>query len=112
MILRIRENPWRVFSWITFSMCFITPFILLLSKEVKKTPLAYGMTCLIVLAGVWLERYVIVMPQMTGNVVPLGLVELGMTLGFIGGYVLCVKAFLAKYPLIPISHPYFHGAAH
>lgn len=108
MILRVRENPWRVLSWICFGMCFVTPFILLLSKELKKTPFAYGSTCLIILVGVWLERYILVMPQLTGSELPIGLMEVGMTLGFVGAYILCVKNFLSKVPLIAVSHPYLH----
>ena len=105
LILRTREEPWKTLSWVTFGMAWVTPFILLLSKDLKKTPPAYACACVIALLGVWLERYVVVMPQVSPNAIPLGFFELGLFLGFAAAYVLSVKLFLTKYPLIPVAHP-------
>lgn len=110
LILRIRENPWRLLSWATIAMCFFVPFILLLSEDVKKTPLAYALVCVIILIGLWCERYVLIMPQISPHRIPIGPLEIGFFLGFLGTYGLCVTSFLKKYPILPYSDPVLEEA--
>lgn len=110
LILRTREYPWKSVAWIVFPMAFIIPFILLLSRDVKKTRLAYGFSCLVLMTGVWLDRYLIIMPQVSPKTVPFGIFEIGIFIGFLGAYILCIRCFLSKYPFLPISHPLTHGS--
>ncbi len=105
MILRTREMPWQGLGWIVFGMCFIIPFILLLSDDLKKTPLAYTTVATLILVGIWLEKYMIVMPQISPEHIPLSLFDLAFTLGFLGFFVLCIHSFLAKYPCVTVSSP-------
>ena len=110
MILRTREMPWQGLGWIVFGMCFVIPFVLLLSRDVKKTPRAYSTVALIILVGIWLEKYLIITPQVSPDHIPLGLFDLGVTLGFMGGFVLCIHGFLARYPYVPVSSPLMRGS--
>ncbi|RME60573.1 MAG: hypothetical protein D6780_03165, partial [Candidatus Dadabacteria bacterium] len=105
LIVRTREFPWKGLSWVCFSFCFIIPFVVLLSEDVKKSPLAYVPTYLMVIVGIWLERYIIVMPQLSPGVIPFSIVEVGIFLGFLGVFGLCVQKFLSTYPIVPVSHP-------
>jgi hypothetical protein len=109
MILRTREYPWKGLGWTVLSMCFILPFILLISRDVKKTPFAISFVCSIIAVGIWLERYIIVMPQLSPGAIPFGLIEIGVTMGFIGIYVLSISNFLGKFPYAPLSHPLTYG---
>ncbi len=111
IITRLREYPWKGYAWITFTMCFIIPFITLLSRDVKRTPVALSFICCIILVGVWLEKYMIIMPQISPKVVPLGLMEAFTFIGFLGVYALSVIGFLRKYPMVPLSHPLTRGSA-
>jgi len=99
---------------ITLILCFVAPWTILLSRGLKKIPKAYfAIACLMAL-GIWLERYVTNMPSvhsyhMPQNMnLPLGLVEVGMTAGFLGAFLLVVLNFLAKYPAAVISDPFMH----
>jgi hypothetical protein len=111
LILRTREFPWKGLAWIVFPMCFIIPFISLLSRDVKKNPVTYGAVCLTLMTGVWLDRYLIIMPEISPSHIPLGLTEVGIFIGFLGAYLICIRSFLSKFPYVTVSHPLTHGSA-
>ena len=111
LILRTRDYPWKGLAWVVFPMCFIIPFICLLSRDVKKNPVTYGVVCLVLMAGVWLDRYLIIMPEISPHHIPFGVTEVGIFVGFLGAYLLCIRNFLSKYPFVPVSHPLTHGSA-
>jgi hypothetical protein len=92
-------------------MAFIIPFVSLLSRDVKKTPAAYAVVCLTLMTGVWLDRYLIIMPTVSPTKIPFGITEIGLFIGFLGCYLLCIRAFLSKFPFVPVSHPLTHGSA-
>jgi hypothetical protein len=110
LILRTREFPWKGLAWLAFPMAFIIPFITLLSRDLKKTPVSYAAVCLCLMTGVWLDRYLIIMPEITPHHIPFGIYEVGIFIGFLGAYLCCIRAFLSKYPFVPISHPLTHGS--
>jgi hypothetical protein len=109
MILRTREYPWKAWGWVTFAMCFIMPFILLLSRDLKRTPAAFATVGLLIFLGIWAEKYIAIMPNISPGSIPFGALEFGLFLGFLGMYVLSVLNFLSKLPFIPVSHPQTQG---
>lgn len=109
MILRTREYPWKAIGWATLALAWIFPFILMVSRDVKKTPWALSLVCGIICCGLWLERYIVIMPQLFPTHIPFGIVEVGVTMGFAGIYVLSIANFLGKFPFVPLSHPLTYG---
>jgi hypothetical protein len=105
MILRTREMPWKGLGMATLGMCFIIPFLTLLSRDVKRTSKFYATVACIILVGLWCERYILVMPQLYPSVIPFGILQVGIFLGFFGAYALSVKSFLEKYPSVAVSDP-------
>lgn len=105
LMVRTREFPWKIIGWMVFSLCFVIPFILLLSRDLKRTPQAFRVVCIMVLIGMWLEKYVVVMPSIYPDEIPFFALEFGLFFGFMGVYILAIQGFLAKYPFLPISHP-------
>ena len=110
LIIRTRIEPWNVWGWVTFSMCFVVPFILLLSRDLKRTPRAFAVVCSIILLGIWCEKYITVMPQMSPKIIPFGVIEVGLFLGFLGIYGMCIQGFLKRFPYLPVSHPLTRGS--
>ena len=110
LILRTREFPWKGLAWIAFPMAFVIPFITLLSRDLKKTPKTYAVVCLTLMAGVWLDRYLIIMPEVSPHHIPFGITEIGIFVGFLGAYLLCIRTFVSKYPFLQVSHPLTHGS--
>lgn len=110
LILRTREFPWKGLAWFVFPMCFIIPFVSLLSRDIKKNRATYAVVCIVLMTGVWLDRYLIIMPEISPHHIPLGVREVGIFIGFLGAYLLCIRSFLSKYPYVPVSHPLTHGS--
>ena len=103
MILRTRELPWKALAWITLGLCFVIPFILLLSRDLKKTPIAFRLVCLIIFAGMWCQMYLVIMPSLSPGKIPFSLLDLGLCAGFAGIYILAIAGFLRRYPCIPVA---------
>ena len=110
LMLRTRIEPWKNWGWVTFGMCFVLPFILLLSRDLKRTPKAFGTVAVIILLGIWSEKYITVMPQVSPDAIPFGIIEIGLFLGFLGIYALSIQSFLRKFPALPVSHPLTRGS--
>lgn len=106
MILRTREFPWMGLGYVVFTCCFIFPFVLLLSDDIKKNPMTYRIVASVILIGMWLEKYVIIMPQLSQHMIPLGLLDVAMFIGFLGLYRWRVHGFLEKYPYVAVANMY------
>jgi len=114
MIVRTRIPPWWGMGWFTFAMCFVIPFILLLSEDIKRVPKAFRVVCSIIFIGIWFEKFMIIMPEITPTRIPSTLTEIIfqilLFLGFLGAYLLSLRTFIAKFPFIPFSHPLTKGS--
>ncbi len=94
-------GPWRPFGIAVFLMVFLIPFISLLGEKPKKTPGWLLAIALVSLAGVWLERYLEIVPSINGGAGPaIGVPELGALLLFGGLYALSYSWFAGRYPMI------------
>ena len=111
VILRVKLSPWGPLAWVILFMILIIPFFVLLSRRVKlKRGPMIGLTVLI-LAGMWLERFILVVPSIWKREwLPLGPLEVLITAGFFGLMGLCFTLFLRRVPVIPVSDPLFREA--
>ena len=111
IILRVRSTPWEPIAWLALMTIFMIPFLGLLRRKIKTKPMAIIMISVIVLAGMWLERFLLVAPSIwKGEGIPLGLLEVLITAGFFGLMALSLTFFLRRVPLLPISDPLFRKA--
>ncbi len=63
VILRVKLSPWEPLAWVILFMILIIPFFVLLSRKVKlKRGPMIGLT-LLILVGMWLERFILVAPS-------------------------------------------------
>ena len=100
------HGAWEPVAWAVFAMTFAGPFVVLLSRAVKTWIPGLTTVAAIVFAGMWLERFVLVVPSLWhGEGVPLGLPELLVTAGVAGLFVLSYAAFLDRFPVLPVSDP-------
>ena len=92
--------PWNALAWFVFIICFIIPFIILLSKKVKTKPQFMSVLCAIVIMGIWLEHLLILGPALNHHAtsLPLGFTDGLIFLGFFGLIALAVKFFLNLFP--------------
>ncbi|MCI5064738.1 hypothetical protein MRY87_03320 [bacterium] len=109
LILRTREFPWKSLGYVTLATAFVIPFILLISRDVKKNPVTFSIVACIIFIGVWLTKYMVIMPQLSPGEIPFGFVDIGIFIGFFGIYLLAVGNFLKTFPFMTFSHPQANG---
>ena len=103
---RTAEAPWATLAWTVFFGCFLIPFVTLLSREVKRRPRGLLTVALIVLVGMWLERFILVSPSLwKGEPLPFGVIEIFLTGGFLASFTICYTAFLQTVPILPLADP-------
>ncbi|HIC56928.1 MAG TPA: hypothetical protein EYO94_05965 [Acidobacteria bacterium] len=102
------HGAWAPITWTMFGLCFVIPFISLLSKAIKMKSNGLLTIACIAFVGMWLERFILVAPSLWHeDGVPLGILELLITLGVFGLFVFCYTGFLRTFPILPISDPKF-----
>jgi hypothetical protein len=102
LVNRIKEPQWLPVSLAVLAACFLLPFLLLLSRPAKKKPRYLLPIAILVFVGMWLERYLLVVPTLWhGSEVPLGFTEFAVTIAFMAAFVLVYIAFAKRFPLLP-----------
>ena len=94
-------GPWKPLGVAVFLLVFVFPFVLLLGAAPKKHPGMRIAVAAISLAGIWLERYVEIVPTLNHGAGPaIGLPEIGVTALFAGLFLLAIGWFGSRYPMI------------
>ncbi|MBI2349868.1 MAG: polysulfide reductase NrfD [Deltaproteobacteria bacterium] len=94
VILRAIEMPWSPVAWGVLIGSFVVPFLVLLSRGVKENPRSLLVIASVILIGMWLERYLLVVPSLLHQeTLPLGWMELFITSGFVGAFVMTYLMF-------------------
>ncbi len=94
-------GAWRPVGIAVFLMVFLIPFVGLLGARPKKYPPTLLAFALVSVTGIWLERYLEIVPSVNHGAGPaIGLPEIGVTLFFLGLFLLAYAAFAARYPMV------------
>lgn len=102
ILLRARQLPWMPISWTVLLVSFLGAFLVLLSRRLKEHPAGLSAVAAAILLGMWLERFLLVVPSLwRGSSLPLGLPELLITGGFAALFLLALLAFGRAFPLLP-----------
>jgi hypothetical protein len=102
--------PWAPFAWTMTYGAFIVPLVVLLSKELKKRPNRLMIVACWILAMLWLERYVWIVPSIwKGDGAPV-LIEALVTAGFAGGFGWGWMTHNRRIPVAAISALPAHGS--
>jgi len=99
---------YSILFWAMALLCFVIPFLILAFKRTR-TILGTSIASAAVLGGMWLERYLIIIPTLTeprlpyarGSYVP-SWVEWSMMAGLCAGFVLALILFSKFFPIISI----------
>lgn len=100
IIKRTMVQPWNTLAWTVFAVCFIIPFVILLSQKIKTKPIIMILLCSAVLVGIWLEHLLLLGPALNEDVtsLPLGFGDGLISLGFLGLMATAVIWFLNLFP--------------
>lgn len=103
-------EPWFI---INVLMCFAAPFLLLMTRNSKRSPFWLILAGTIILVGHWIDMYLMIMPGSLGLAAPqIGALEIGTTMLFAGMFIYVVLWSLTKANTFPKNHPYIQEAVH
>ncbi len=100
-------EPYVKITLLAWILLWVVPFWVLLGARPKKTPIILGTVAFGSVLGFWIERYVLVTPSLVPPesaaapntlLAPLGGIEVGLALGFIGLFFLCFLTFGRVFP--------------
>ncbi len=104
LILRFAEAPWPPFQWSVIVFLYFFPLAIFLSRTVKERPRILFAIALIILVANWFYQFVEIVPSVwKSHQPPLGIIELGMTVGFLGAVGLCWLTYAKIVPLVPMK---------
>jgi hypothetical protein len=100
--LRQREQGgWPPFVLASLVLSWGIPFLVLLPRESKRSPVVLALVSLLVLAGRWFDLLVMIGPTQGGALAAPGILEVGFALGALGVLGLCALWSLLRLPLTP-----------
>jgi len=89
IVQRVHHMPWSPLSLACVILIWAIPFCALMSVRAKQTPWVLGSVAALGLVGMWLERYVLVVPSLSPDAIPFGPVQFLISIGFLGLFVIC-----------------------
>ena len=89
IVQRVHHMPWSPISRACLVLIWMIPFVVLMSVRTKKTPMILGTVSALGLVGMWLERYVLVVPSLSLDAIPFGPTQLLISIGFLGAFLIC-----------------------
>jgi hypothetical protein len=105
-IIHRAEEPWAKWSALLIVMCFVVPFAGLIGRKAKMTPMVFRSVAFVLLAGLWLEKHLMVAPSIRDHDTPtLGATEAFVALMFLGIFLYAIRWFLSTFPLIQVWQP-------
>lgn len=106
------EPEYKPWFWLSLIMNFLAPLLLLVDRDAKRKQGLMMFVCILLLAGHWLDYYIMVMPGTVETERGFGFTEIGIALGFVGLFTFLVLNKLSKHALAPKNHPFLDESLH
>jgi hypothetical protein len=104
-LLRRWRGDWPGLVLVDIVLNWAVPFVVLLFRAAKRSPLILGTVCVLILAGRWVDLFVMIFPSQGDALATPGLAEVGLGLGAAGVFLLVVFRALATAPVVPLNDP-------
>ena len=88
------------------------PFVVLLPRAAKRNRRVLAAVALVVLAGRWLDLYLMILPPFTGGSPAIGVWEIGLLAGGAGLFGLGLLGALRAAPMVPAGDPDLAASLH
>ncbi|GEQ85261.1 quinol:cytochrome C oxidoreductase [Patiriisocius marinistellae] len=109
-ITRIEDFKLPFFGMV--AMNFLFPVLLLMNSDYKRVNWFVVLTGIVILAGHYIDIFVMVMPATVGTSWFIGIPEIGSVLFFFGLFVFVVFTALTKVPLLAKNNPFIKESKH
>jgi hypothetical protein len=93
--------------YVNLILNFVIPFLLLMTRMSKRAFQVLIPVAVIVFIGHWVDLFLMIMPGSVGKEASIGLLEIGLTIGYAGLFMLTVFYGLTKTALAPKNHPFY-----
>jgi Ni/Fe-hydrogenase subunit HybB-like protein len=103
---------YKVPFFINILLNFITPFLVLMTRDAKRTPRILKIACWTIIVGHYFDFWNNIMPGTVGAHAGFGPVEFGFVLLFACGFIYSVSHQLTKANLVPANHPMLEESLH
>ena len=105
-----RIGPWKAVSIALAVLHFFLPFVLLLSRDIKRSSTTLSRVAILMLIASWLDLYWYIAPTLhPASVLPHWL-DLVLPVALVGLWSWLFFGYLAKRPLLPINDPFLPEA--
>jgi len=104
-IIHRAEAPWSGLTVLTLVLCFVVPFAGLIGRKAKMTPWILRLFATVILTGLWLERYLMVVPSIHDGDPTITVFEPAIGLLFLGLFLWSVRWFLTTFPAVQVWQP-------
>jgi hypothetical protein len=101
------QDGWLVLFYANVVLNWLLPFAMLLRRDAKRHRLILALAAATVLAGRWLDLYLMIFPAASGDAPVVGLWELGLTSAGVGAFGLLFARIVGGAPAVPLSDPRF-----
>ena len=109
---RIELGNYRFLFWFSLIINFIVPTVWLMSRDAKRNKNRLIFVCIVVLIGHWINSYLLFAPGTLHEHGHLGLLEIGMGIGFLGLFVNVFLRNLSKRDIEIKHHPFLDESKH
>jgi hypothetical protein len=107
-----RIENFKILYFGMFLINFAFPMLILMSRDAKRHAGILTFVGLIILAGHWVDVYLMFAGGSMGATAKIGLIEIGMALLLLGVFIRIVLTNLTKAPLMPVNHPFLDESMH
>ncbi|HEY8945328.1 MAG TPA: hypothetical protein VIM73_13750 [Polyangiaceae bacterium] len=98
-------GEWGTVAWALLFLHFVVPFFGLMSRHVKRHRKALAFWACWILVVIYVDMYWLIIPKLSPEIVPFGLIDLAAWVGF-AGVLVAAMAYRAKSAvLVPIKDP-------
>lgn len=107
-----RIEDYGMIYWTMIFVNFLIPMLFLMSKTTKRNRNLLSIVSVIIFIGHWVDIFMLVTPGAMKDQGHIGIVEVGMLLGYLGLFLFVVFRELAKAPLMVKNHPLLDESKH
>lgn len=107
-----RIEDFKFIYFFMFLINFAFPMLILMSRDAKRHSGILTLVGLIILAGHWLDVYIMVTAGSMGSHAHIGVLEIGMAMMIAGLFIRVLLTNLTKAPLTPVNHPFLDESIH
>jgi hypothetical protein len=106
------ENGYLPLFWLNIVVNFLSPVLILMSRDAKRQENTLMFVAILLLCGHWLDYYMMIMPGTVDERHSFGISEIGTAVGFAGLFAFTMLTNLSKKPLVAPNHPFLQESLH